>query len=210
MTITEGKKGTVVGEAPNNDGKFVVDLDRPYIVEIELEGTSAILFHRWSNESVEAKANAAKGSKAKKTDDVDSYVYRCEDGTIGIPGEYLRGAIVEAGRYKQDPRSPRKSARDLLKAAVVPLTEVASLGKADWDYLDQRRVVVQRNAITRSRPAFLAGWRATFQMMCNLPQYVPPTMLCDVVAEAGRIVGLADFRPTYGRFHVVRYEVTDY
>jgi len=97
----------------------------------------------------------------------------------------------------------------LFQAATSPLTELASLGKADWDYLDERRVVVQQSAITRQRPAFNAGWRAQFQFIVNLPEYVSPHFFHDVLALAGRIVGVGDFRPTYGRFQVVEFKVLD-
>jgi hypothetical protein len=117
--------------------------------------------------------------------------------------------MVYAAKFRQDPRSPRKSAFDLMKAAVSPLTELASLGKADWDYLDARRVMVQRNGITRQRPAFNPGWRASFQFVLNLPEYVSPAFFHDILTLAGRAIGVADFRPTYGRFQIVRFEVLD-
>lgn len=189
---------------------FVVALSQPYVVTVDIEGTSALLFHRWQCESVAAKASAAKGSAAKKTDDIDSYVWRCHDGTIGLPGEYLRGAIcgpAGAAKYRQDPRSPRKSALDLYKAAVVSLTDVASLGATTWDYLDQRRVTVQRAGVTRVRPAFHPGWKATLDMQVLLPEYVPPMDLLDVITRAGQLVGVGDFRPTYGRFQVTGFKV---
>lgn len=204
--MTNGN-GTAVGEAQSNDAAYDIETTIPYIATVTVEGTSSILFHRWSNEAVAEKAKAAKNSAAKKTDNVESYVYRCEDGTIGLPGMYLRGAVIEAGRYRQDPRSPRKSMMDMLKAAIVPLTEVGSLGKAEWDYLDEQRVTVQRNGVTRVRPAFLAGWRATIDLLCNLPEYVPPAVLLSLLNDAGRIIGVADFRPTYGRFQVVQFDV---
>jgi hypothetical protein len=140
----------------------MIDMSKPYRVEVTIKGTADLMFHRWSCEAVETKSNAAKGSKAKKTDDVESYIYRCEDNTIGIPGEYLRQSIIAAAKYIQDPRSPRKSAQELYKAGLVSLTELASLGKDTWDKLDQRRVTIQRNSITRTRPCFLKGWEATF------------------------------------------------
>lgn len=198
---------TEVLDPVSADGNETLAMSEPYIVTVEIEGTAAILFHRWSNEAVEAKSKAAKGSKAKKTDNVESYVYRTQDGEIGIPGEYLRMAIVGAAKYRQDPRSPRKSAMDLFKAGLISLTEVATLGKEDWDYLDMRRVMVQRNAITRHRPAFLAGWHATFELEVLLPEYITPQVLHETIINTGRLIGLADFRPTYGRFQVVKYEV---
>ncbi len=205
--LQNGSSGTALGIDLTNDAAALIAAGAPYVATVTLQGTSAILFHRWSNEDVAAKGAAAKNSAAKKTDNVESYVYRCDDGTIGIPGEYLRAALVAAGRYRQDPRSPRKSAMDLMKAAVVPLTEVASLGKAEWDYLDMRRVTIQRAGVTRTRPAFLAGWEAEFQLLVNLTEYVPPAALLDSLTAAGKFVGLADFRPTYGRFSVVKFSV---
>ena len=59
----------------------------PYLAEIEVVGTAALLFHRWSVDGVEAKSKAAKGSKAKKEDDLESYVYRDDKGNLCIPGE---------------------------------------------------------------------------------------------------------------------------
>lgn len=205
MTVLTNGKADALSE-PTNDAAEMIQATAPYVATVELEGVSAIIFHRWSCEDVAAKASAAKNSKAKKTDNVEAYVYRDQDGMIAIPGEYLRMAIVGAARFRQDPRSPRKSAMDLFKAAVFPITEYASLGKAEWDYLDQRRVTVQRNGVTRVRPAFLAGWRATFELQVTLPEYVSPADLLEVVNMAGRVIGLADHRPTYGRFQVIRFE----
>lgn len=191
----------------SNDALVHIESVVPYVVSFDIEGVCPILFHAWSCEDVEAKSKAAKNSKAKKTDNVESYVYRCPDGTIGLPGEYIRMAMVGAARYRQDPRSPRKSGMDLFKAGIVQLTDIASFGKTEWDYLDQRRVTVQRNGITRTRPAFHAGWKASFEFQVLLAEYIPPADFLDVLATSGKFVGVADFRPTYGRFQVTRYEV---
>jgi len=195
-----------------NLAEFTLNASEPYRVGLTLQGTSTLLFHRWNCEAVDAKAKAAKGSAAKKTDDIESYVYRDDNGEICIPGEYLRQAIAGptgAAKFRQDPRSTRKSALDLYKAGVVSLTELATLGVKDWDMIDQRRVTVQRAGITRMRPAMLAGWRAEFELQVLLPEYIPPMDLLDVVTRAGQLVGLADFRPTYGRFAVVKFEVLE-
>lgn len=197
------------GEVPTNGAEFGVELQKPYTARVTIEGVADILFHRWNCESVESKSRAKKGSAEKKSDDVESYVYRNEKGNISIPGEYLKGAIVGAAKFRQDPRSPRKSAADLFKAAIVSLTPLADLGAKTWDKMDKRRVVIQRNAITRSRPAMSAGWRATFDLLVNLPEYIDPAMLNETVAAAGKLIGLADFRPSYGRFQIVSFEVLE-
>ena len=115
--------------------------------------------------------------------------------------------MITAAKFRQDPRSPRKSAMDLYKAAVVSITDLASFGTTTWDYMDQRRVMVQRAGITRSRPAFNAGWSATFLFQVQLPEYVQPSDLLDVLTNAGRLIGVGDFRPSYGRFQVTDFRV---
>lgn len=211
-------EATALGVAQSNDGAPDIELLEPYVAEVEIEGAAAILFHRWSCEAVAEKAASAKGSKAKKTDNIESYVYRDHDGQIAIPGTYLVGSMIDprngAAKYRQDPRSPRKSALDLFRAGVVALTDLAPIyangstsPASTWDYLDERRVTVQRAGITRVRPAFLAGWRATFHLQVLTPEYIAPGMLHDVLTAAGRLVGVADFRPTFGRFRIVRFEV---
>lgn len=190
---------------PTNGAVGAIAHSFPYTVTVSIEGAADFLYHRWNPESVEAKASAAKGSAAKKNDDVESYVYRNDSGELCIPGEYLRQAIIAAAKFRQDPRSPRKSAQDLFKAAVVTLTPLASVGKKEWDYLDKRRVVIQRNGVNRVRPALRIGWTATFDIMVNLPEYVDRTILRETIESAGRLVGLGDFRPTYGRFGIVAF-----
>lgn len=189
-----------------NGAEQDIALSNPYRVAVTIEGSADILFHRWNADAVDEKAKAAKNSAAKKTDNIETYVYRNDDGEICLPGEYLRGAIIAAAKFRQDPRSPRKSAADLYKAAIVSLTPLASLGAKEWDYEDKRRVTVQRNGINRVRPAMRAGWRAECIFLVTLPEYVAPADLRAVIESAGRLVGVGDFRPTYGRFGVVKFD----
>lgn len=201
-----GEKTNIGGDSPTNDAKNLINICEPTMVTVTIEGISDLLFHRWSNEGVEAKSKAAKGSAAKLTDDLESFVYRNDQGFICLPGEYLRQSVIHAAKYKQDPRSKRKSAMDLYKAGIICTTHLASLDIKDWDYEDRRRVTIQRSAITRSRPAIKAGWRATFDFLINIPEYIGINDFIEVMANAGRLVGLGDFRPTFGRFQIKNYD----
>jgi hypothetical protein len=194
--------------APAGNGAAVdIAATVPYTVQVTIEGSATLLFHRWDNEAVASKAAAAKNSAAKKRDNIESYVYRCDNGHLGLPGEYIRQSVIGAARYRQDPRSSRKSAIDLFKAGVIALTELADLGVKDWDYIDRRRATVQRSGITRERPALKAGWKATFELLVQTPEYIDQATLLAVLGEAGRLIGVGDFRPTFGRFQVVAFKV---
>jgi hypothetical protein len=197
----------VVVDEVTNGGKKTIEDGLPYAIDVVVEGASDLLFHRWNCESVDAKSKAAKNSKSKKEDDIESYVWRDTDGKLCIPGEYFRQSVIHAAKFKQDPRSPRKSAMDLFKAGIVSLTTLAPLGVKQWDYLDTRRVTVQRAGINRTRPAMRVGWSTQLQFQVLTPEYIDPALFQDVLNTAGRLVGVGDFRPTYGRFFVKKFEV---
>lgn len=200
------RKQTLHVVEPTNGGEDAISHSTPFTVAVAVEGAADLLFHRWNAEAVDEKAKAAKNSKARTTDEVENYVYRDDNGELCLPGAYFRGAIVNAAKFRQDPRSPRKSAMDLFKAGVVVTTQLASLGTKEWDYLDKRRVTIQRAGINRTRPAMKAGWSCSFEVMIMLPEYIDRNALRETLEAAGRLVGVGDFRPTFGRFGIVKFK----
>jgi len=201
------KKLNIDESQVSNDAMDSIDMEKPYIAKVTITGSSKILFHRWSTPVVDVSNKARKNSDLKKYDNLESYIHRDDDGHIAIPGEYLRQSIIQAAKFRQDPRSPRKSAMDLFKAAVVSLTDLASCGQTEWDFTDRRRVTIQRAGITRERPGLYEGWKATFDLQILTPEYIGQTLLADVITDAGRLVGIGDFRPTFGRFYITCFDV---
>jgi len=96
-------KAAAISE-PTNGGKEAIETGLPYTAHITIVGSADLLLHAWNVEAVDEKAKAKKGSDAKKTDNVESYVRRNEDGIICLPAEYLRMSVVNAAKFRQDPR----------------------------------------------------------------------------------------------------------
>jgi hypothetical protein len=196
-----------------NGAKGAISTEVPYIAHITLCGTTDLLYCAWNVETIEEKSKAKKGSEAKKSDDLESYIYRNEVGLICFPTEHLRMSIAFAAKSMQDPRSPRKSAFDLLKAGLaayeplIPLVNASGNITTEWDFVHKCRARVQQSAITRCRPAFHKGWQATVSLFVLVPEYITPDILHDLTTQAGRLIGVGDFRPTYGRFHVTKFEI---
>lgn len=199
-------KKKVIEDQISNDAHGFISFSEPYIVQVIIRGCADYLYHKYNCDAVEQKSNSPKNSKSKKTDDLESFVYRNEEGFLSIPGEQLRMAIIMASKFKQDPRSPRKSAMDLHKAGIVTLTSLASTGKKNWDYEDKRRVVIQKSSIQRIRPALNKNWEASFYIQVLLPEYIGENDLLDTLNMAGKLCGLGDFRPTYGRFQIIEFK----
>lgn len=194
-----------------NGASDVIACSVPYRLGVGIVGTADLIMHRYDPDSVEAKGRAAKGSSAKKEDDIASYAYRDDDDYLGIPGVALAAAINLAGKYMQDPRSPRQSAFDLCRAGVVPLTVIARLQPETtvWDYDHKARVQVNRSAVTRVRPAMRTGWRAELDLMVTTPEYLPLNVMAKLLDDASRPVVQQTTEPTYGRFAVIEMTVIE-
>ncbi len=190
-----------------NGAAHLVEMSAPYRARVMIQGVATILFNRFNVEDYDERQKSNKGSKVRKADrDPESQIWRANDGTVGIPGLWLRAAIIKAAKFRQDPRSPRASAMELYKAGIIVATEIASLGTETWDFLDKARAVVQRSAVPRIRPAFSPGWQAEFDIDVLVPEYIASSELHDTLVNAGRFFGLGDHRPTYGRFQVVKFD----
>jgi hypothetical protein len=157
-------KMTALVSGVEKKNKAVTAHITPYTVEVVIVGTENILFHRYDPEAVEAKSGAKKGSAEKKTDNIESYVARGEDNDIVMPRENFKAAICAAAKSTQDPRSPRKSAKDLYKMGVKIVAD-ASFGKKTWDFLDKRGVSVNMSRVTRTRPGILRGGSSRFRLL---------------------------------------------
>lgn len=205
--------GIGIIEEPKHSGHAVIEQYKPYEVDVTIQGTADLLFNRYDPDEAEAKSAAKKGSAMKNVDIPENKVYRDEHGNVCLPGLQLVASIAAAAKYKSDPRSPRASAMKLYKSGVYAVTELAPIKSATgetckegWDYLDRRGVVITRR-VTRLRPAFFKGWKATVRLTVHLPEYITPDELLSTINDAGRYNGVGDFRPTYGRFQVTGFEV---
>jgi len=199
------RKRNVSAIGPNYEVGDIVDVGVPYSVQVHVRGTSDLLFHRWSCDENEEGNRKRKGSK--KFPEPDTFLYRDEKNEICIPSEHFRQAVIHAAKYRKDPRSSRKSLRDVCQAGIIcEEPQLIPLGKDKPDYYHKCRVNIQRNSITRIRPAFLKGWECKIVFTILLSEYISEELFNEILIDAGRLCGVGDFRPTYGRFQVIQFK----
>jgi hypothetical protein len=71
---------------------------------------------------------------------------------------------------------------------------------ADANYVDVRAERVMKNAIMRTRPIF-RSWEAEI-VVDYMPDVVNQADIADILHLSGKIIGLCDRRPEFGRFKV--------
>jgi hypothetical protein len=68
--------------------------------------------------------------------------------------------------------------------------------------------MIQRAGVNRTRPAMQLGWQVDLEFQVLTPEYIEPAVFQEVLNMAGRLVGVGDFRPTFGRFFIKNFEVS--
>lgn len=149
-------------------------------------------------------------SKKKKTDEDHEALARLEflGGLYYRDGVYMPLRCIEA--TIRDAAKMTKRGKDVQRAiTAIGIDEERArfiyAGPKDAEALfnqkfyDRRTVRVQMARNMRTRPKFNTGWQVEFDLAYDEEIFNEDTVI-DVVDTAGRLVGLCDYRPRYGRF----------
>ena len=175
------------------------------IVNVKIEGISPLLMHRFKVQDEDSKS---KTKNLKQTeDDVESYLYVDEKGTIVTPSTHIIGTLKKAGAKFQVFGQGKLTYKNLMGSGAVMISpDMITHEIQTWE-IDRRPVVVQRARIVRSRP-MLKKWALSFTVDFD-EEEITKSVLKEIFDFAGRRVGLGDFRPEkggpFGRFIVVKF-----
>jgi len=186
-------------------------------VQFTIESVSPMLMHsdRTANPlNSHAKALKAITGKRKKTDEDHYEIAKLEfiascyhNGKWHIPSANFEAMLLASAKHF-------KLGTTIKQALLVPddaefvfddnkLTPT-DLFKID-DYVDQRTVKVGMAKTIRTRPIF-NSWTVKFTCWLDVDK-MNVEQLVQIVENAGRYVGLGDYRPRYGRFQIVKKEI---
>jgi hypothetical protein len=185
-------------------------------MKIEMVGTAPLLMHnvRLADDQNPYTRAISKltAKRSKKTEEDKLEIDRLSfagglyfDEEIGpyLPAENIFRCLMEAGSLT---RSGKKIERGLIFDGTRARLEydgprdVESLWGDDGDspFVDRRMVAVQRQRIPRVRPIF-PNWSASIGVEID-GQVLDPEEFEDIVAKAGKLIGLGDYRRFYGKF----------
>lgn len=189
-----------------------------YTVDVKVKGTAVLLQHRFPMQDYATMGKGGHQQTGAKDyrDEWKLSLYVDKNGDIFHPSTHFEQALVKAAAQFKIQGKRGKTYKDLVSASVFVTPEEIPFGiknpdELDTDadkplYLDLRPAVVQRARITRIRPAFKAGWELEFQIEV-IDDQMPVEMLHEILNYAGKAIGVGDYRPRFGRFQVVRFEV---
>ena len=184
-------------------------------VTYTIKGVTPLLMHseRLANPFDDlTKSIKAITSKRKKTEDDLLEISRLEwlgslyfDDAVGVhvPGYNLFSALICGGKLQKLGSTIKRAA--LVQDDKVPLVYD---GPADCDslfadraFVDIRSVKVGTAKVARCRPIFKA-WQCTFTVLFE-ESALQRDDLDRALEDTGKMIGLGDYRPRFGRFEVL-------
>ena len=185
-------------------------------LSVTLTGTHPMLMHngRLANPLDDwTRQLKALTSKRKKTDEDIFQIAQVEaragcwetvDGMLGVPSAAVWRCFYDAAKQFKLGTTVKKSLYfdDVVEPLTIDGAKVFCDDYVrDFDNVDYRTVKVQTSTTMRARPKIPTGWQTshTFELFDDV---MDVRELQTVMDSAGRLYGLGDWRPTYGRFTV--------
>lgn len=198
-----------------------------YQVAVVIEGTAPLLQHSFTENHLTELMERAKKNTGAADYSLEwlshMYVTRC-DGRDYVcqPANHIEGSMIKAAASFKISGKGGKTYKDAIKAycyvapdsilhirngEYVPVPdETLASNPANGLSVSIMRVVVQRAAVARSRLMIDAGWQLAFTIDV-IDDQLQPNVVQTILGEAGRAVGISDYRPRYGRFRVIDFQV---
>jgi hypothetical protein len=148
-------------------------------------------------------ASTKKVSNYDPEKKAEAVLYRDTNENICIPGMNILGTLRDAARDHKAPGKGKRSLKQYILSGIRITPDMIPITPQDFT-IDARPVVVQRNRVMRWRPKF-DDWTLKFQIEIIDPGTISPTTLRNVLEDAGKFIGICDFRPLFGTFSVVHF-----
>lgn len=187
-------------------------------ITITLTGICPMLQHngRLAN-PIDPHTRALKELTAKRTKTDDDLIrimatearggcWETPSGLLGLPTAAVWRSIYDSAKAFKLGEQIKRALLFADPEYVDPLlidgeTQDCDIWVKDYDHIDYRPAKVQGRKVMRARPLIPAGWESThtFELLDDV---IDGRDLTPVIERAGRLTGVGDWRPTYGRFEV--------
>lgn len=185
-------------------------------LSIRIEGTTPLICNRFTDVDAESSSAGVRGSGAARDrgtplEIAESKLYKGLNGKLMIPQPNLMRCLVEGGRFHKAGKTQLTTSKSSHMYACVDIegAEIPVIHKQPWK-VDTRAVRIPSTGgrILAHRPMF-DDWALEFVVDLDT-SIVGAKVFRLVVDDAGKRIGLGDFRPAtkgpYGKFVVTKWQ----
>ena len=139
-------------------------------------------------------------------DDANKSAYRNADGKLFTPATHIEGTLTKSAASFTMPGKGKKSFKDAIMGGVFVEPDEIIHKIQDWS-IDSRRAKIGRAAIIRSRTK-LDKWELDFKLNIR-DENLTESQVKEILENAGKYIGIGDYRPRFGRFEIVKFDKVD-
>jgi hypothetical protein len=169
-----------------------------FIINTRVRGTRSLLM----NDSFGEEAKGRKKTVYNDLEEATKRLIKNTEGVICQKASHFEGCMTKsAADYKF---KGKKTFKDAVKSGVIVTPVLIPHLNQVWA-IDKQSVVISRARIMRARPR-LDNWELSFKITID-DDRLEPEVLKDILENAGKYVGVGDFRPKFGLFEIVEWAV---
>lgn len=185
-------------------------------ISIEVTGTTPLIIHSFTDaEALQASGGSSSASSAadrgSPREAAEKSLYKGINGDLILPQPNLLRCLVDGGAFHKAGRAQITTAKKSVLYSCLDIegAEIPIISSEGW-CVDTRavRIPATGGRILRHRPIF-NDWKLQFVAELDT-SIVSARLLRMIVDDAGRRIGIGDFRPSckgpYGKFLVTRWE----
>lgn len=186
-------------------------------ISIGITGITPLLMHRFGDDAALAATSSTRSSmsaadRGTPREQAEAFIYRSPDNVIALPSSNVLRSFVDGGKFHKVGKKQVTTNTESMMYACVAIDELdlPVIYTDDWS-VDVRPVVVPatKGRILRYRPRF-----DVWSLNCTVDldtSIMTPVLLRAVIDDAGKRVGLGDYRPArkgpFGRYRVDKYDI---
>jgi len=173
---------------------------------VEVEGVTPLLMNRFLDKQIDVKGKKRTGAMAEF--EIEDKLYLV-DGKPQIPGIYFRNSIVEAAKQFKITGKGKSTYSKLAGSTIQVKEEYIPIIPGDYEAYRIAAVnPMTRGRMMVTRPRF-NKWKCKFHVQL-LDDALPPSILNDLINQAGSYVGVGDWRPDkkgmFGKFMLTSFQ----
>ena len=173
--------------------------------KVRIKGTRPLLMHSCHGMVDDRIETPSRGKKEiTLREEAEKILYIDEKGNPVVPFLAILGCLRRSATNYKVSGKGKKTYKDFIYSGLgIKPENIPVISKDDWE-VDLRPVGIKGNRIVRARPKF-KEWELEFEIEI-LDVIIIPSVLKEMLIDAGKYSGLLDFRPLFGLFDVTEFE----
>jgi hypothetical protein len=169
------------------------------VIDVTIRGTKPLLMHSTYAMTL-PKSKKVKSSEHDVAEEARLCLYLDDEKHIAVPSFAILSAMRKAATQLKKGGAGKKTLKDFVFSGLRIDPAMITLTPQEY-VVDVQMVRIGTARIPRARPLF-KDWTISFQITMVDEQTWDGGTVRQVLEEAGKYLGILDFRPLYGTFEI--------